>query len=697
MRKAAIDIGGTFTDLVYWDDESRQIVVHKLPSTPDDPARAGLDGLGELLRRAGADPASLDFLVHGTTVATNILLEKNGARVGMLTTRGFRDVLHIGRKNRPHNFSHAQEITRQTQPLVRRRHRMSITERISAPHGTITTPLNEDEVRAAVMELRDEGVEAIAICSLMAFLNPQHEQRMRELVEEIYPEAYLSVSHEVTPLYREYERFSTTALNAYVGPMTARYLERFSTQLVEQGYCAPLTLMTSGGGIAPASDARDKPVSLLLSGPVGALIAGIEVGRQVGHRSVITLDVGGTSADIGVAENGQFRMKHLLDTRIGDYDAMMPMVDIDTLGAGGGSIAWIDSGGMFRVGPKSAGARPGPACYGHGGDEPTATDAMAVLGWFRNQAMGASGLQIDAELARTVLTEKVATPLGLDLLDAAAGVYRIAVNNMVEAIRVNSVAKGYDPREFALIAYGGAGGAFAAEAAQQLSIPKVIVPLNPGVGAAAGLLATATRFEYRSTLWQTLDAPDTQRINQVYGQLTSQAQTQLATSGFSSAQSEYVYLAECRYVGQGYELSIEVSAPPADGDWLAAVSEAFHQAHEKSYLRRFNDKTVMIVNAGLVGIGAVAPLEFPEIPKGNAAIDTGAVVETHETSFVQHNKAVAYETRFIERSKLKAGNCIAGPVVIEQADTTTVLPPNSSASVDTWGNLIVTFTDSGAA
>lgn len=697
MRKAAIDIGGTFTDLVFWDDASRQIVVHKLPSTPDDPARAGLNGLAEVLQRAGADPASLDFLVHGTTVATNILLEKNGASVGMLTTRGFRDVLHIGRKNRPHNFSHAQEIPRQTQPLVRRRHRLPITERISAPGGEITTPLNESEVRAAVLELRDQGVEAIAICSLMAFLNPRHEQRMRELVEEIYPAAFVSVSHEVTPLYREYERFSTTALNAYVGPKTAHYLDRFSARLAEHGYRAPLTLMTSGGGIAPASDARHKPVSLLLSGPVGALIAGIEIGRQVGHASVITLDVGGTSADIGVAADGQFRMKHLLDTRIGDYDAMMPMVDIDTIGAGGGSIAWIDSGGMFRVGPKSAGARPGPACYGHGGLEATTTDAMAVLGWFRDEAMNASGLSIDIELARTVLTEKIATPLGLDLLDAAAGVYRIAVNNMVEAIRVNSVAKGYDPREFALVAYGGAGGAFVAEAAQQLSIPKVVIPLNPGVGAAAGLLATATRFEYRNTLWQSLDAPDTARIDEVYSDLMKQAKQQLATSGFSAAQSEYIFLAECRYVGQGYELSVEVAAPPADGDWLAAVAEAFHQAHEKSYLRRFDDKSIMIVNAGLVGIGAVAPLVFPTIFKGDTQISADAVVETRETFFVENNKAIGYTTRFIERGKLRAGNVIDGPVVIEQADSTTVLPPSSSASVDTWGNLIVSFASPGAS
>jgi N-methylhydantoinase A/oxoprolinase/acetone carboxylase beta subunit len=695
MRRAAIDIGGTFTDLVFWDDETGKVAVHKLPSTPDDPGRAGLAGLEQLMERAGVKPEALDFLVHGTTVATNILLEKNGASVGMITTRGFRDVLHIGRKNRPFNFSHAQDIARQSQPLIRRRHRMPMSERISAPDGSVALELDESEVRNAVRQLREDGVQAIAICCLMSFLNPDHEKRIRDIVDEEYPGAYLSVSHEVSPLYREYERFSTTALNAYVGPKTATYVDGFSTSLVDKGFSAELNLMTSGGGIAPSPQARNKPVSLLLSGPVGALVAGIEVGRHIGHPSVITLDVGGTSADIGVAPNGQLRMKHLLDTKVGDYDAMMPMVDIDTIGAGGGSIAWIDDGGMFRVGPRSAGARPGPACYGHGGTQPTTTDAMTVLGWFREQVLESSGLHINVELARTAVAEHIAAPLDLDVLDAAAGIYRIAVNNMVEAIRVNSVSKGYDPRDFSLVAYGGAGGAFVAEAAQQLSIPQVIVPPNPGVGAAAGLLSTDTRFEYRSTLWETLDDPDAARTNRVFAELRAKAETQLVSSGFAKDQCKLTYLAECRYIGQGYELAVDVPAPPVDNNWFVAVKEAFHKAHEQAYLRCFEDKPVMIVNVGLVGIGAVPPLTTPTLAAGDTKIDPAAIVDTREVHFVSGNRAVAHSTRFVERSNLLAGNVIYGPVVIEQTDTTTILPPNATAIVDTWGNLIVTFAQSG--
>jgi len=697
MRRAAIDIGGTFTDLVLWDDDADSVVVHKLPSTPDDPGLAGFNGLEQLMERTGNKPEALDFLVHGTTVATNILLEKNGASVGMITTRGFRDVLHIGRKNRPHNFSHAQEIVRQTQPLIKRRHRMPVSERISAPHGDVAIELDESEVRDAVRALRTDGVEAIAVCCLLSFLNPDHERRIRDIIAEEFPEAYLSTSHEVTPLYREYERFSTTALNAYVGPKTATYLDRFSKNLEERGFTAELNLMTSGGGIAPSSEAREKPVSLLLSGPVGALIAGIEVGQQSGHPSVITLDVGGTSADIGVAPNGQLRMKHLLDTKVGDYDAMMPMVDIDTIGAGGGSIAWIDDGGMFKVGPRSAGARPGPACYGHGGIEPTVTDAMTLLGWFREQALESSGLHINPELARKAVADRIAGPLDLGTLDAAAGIYRIAVNNMVEAIRVNSVSKGYDPREFALVAYGGAGAAFVAECAQQLSIPTVIIPLNPGVGAAAGLLATDTRFEFRNTLWQSLDQPDLARIEQVYSDLHSRAAAQLDNSGISEERRRYEFKAECRYVGQGYELTVDVPSPPVNDQWLSAVRDAFHTAHEQAYLRRFDDKPVMIVNIGLVGIGAVPPLKQAQLESGKPVVSDKAVIDSRKVHFVEGNKAIAHTARFIDRAKLKARNVVFGPVVIEQTDTTTILPPGSTAIVDNWGNLIVTFAEPGNA
>jgi len=378
---------------------------------------------------------------------------------------------------------------------------------------------------------------------------------------------------------------------------------------------------------------------------------------------------------------------------VGGYDAMIPMVDIDTIGAGGGSIAWRDEGGMFRVGPRSAGAVPGPACYGRGGTEPTVTDAMVVLGWFRDEALAASGLTVDAAAAAQAVRSRVAEPLGLGLYEAAAGIYRIAVSNMVEAIRINSVTKGYDPRDFALVPYGGAGAAFACEAAAQLAIPRVIVPTRPGVGAAAGLLATDTRYEYRATLWTSLQEPDPARIESAYRALAEQAAGQLRRAGFAEDDTTLRWLAECRYVGQGYELPVEVPAPPVDGDWVAAVIEGFHRAHEQAYLRRFDDKPVMIVNVGLAGIGHVPPPVTPEVEAGGAESDGAALLDTRPVRFLQCNEAIGHETAFYARSGLKAGNRIAGPAVIEQADTTTILPPGTLAEVDRYGNLIIGFTE----
>ena len=366
MARIGIDIGGTFTDLIASGRDGRVLATHKLASTPDDPARAAMQGAEQLLRKAGLEFGDVEFCCHGTTVATNALLERKGARTGLITTRGFRDILHIGRKNRPYNFSHYQEIARQSRPLAPRRWRMTVRERIRAPNGEVEVPLNEDDVLEAVARLKEQEVEAVAVCCLFSFLYPGHEQRIAEIARREFPEAYVTASHEIAPLVREYERFSSTAMNAYVGPVTGRYIGRFATALEQAGVPAQLRLMTSSGGMVAPAEAERRPVNLLLSGPVSALIAGIEAAREVGRRNVITLDVGGTSADIGVAPDGQMRMRSLLDTKVGEYDVMTPMVDIATLGAGGGSIAWLDEQGMFRVGPQSAAADPGPGLLRQG-------------------------------------------------------------------------------------------------------------------------------------------------------------------------------------------------------------------------------------------------------------------------------------------------------------------------------------------
>ena len=361
MRRVGVDVGGTHTDLVLIDDERGEFFVHKVPTSAGDPSLGAIAGLRALCRRAEIPPSAIDYFMHGTTIATNIILEHNGAKCGLITTEGFRDVLHIARHKRPHNFSLQLDLPWQKHELVARRHRLTVRERI-AGDGSVLLPLDEDGVRRAARELVAAGVESIAICFMFSFQNPAHERRAAEIVAAEAPGMHLSVSHEVIPLYREYERFSTTCLNAYVGPRTSRYLEKFDTALRGIGMKAGLHLMQSSGGCATLDAARRRSVTLLMSGPVGGVLGGAWVGVSAGLPSVITLDVGGTSADIGVAPNGELRYKHLLDTRIGDYHAMVPMAEVDTIGAGGGSIAYVDVAGQFQVGPKSAGADPGPCC-----------------------------------------------------------------------------------------------------------------------------------------------------------------------------------------------------------------------------------------------------------------------------------------------------------------------------------------------
>lgn len=693
MYQIGIDVGGTFTDFVLYNDETGETSIHKMPSTPADPSRAAIAGIEALSAREGFDPAQLNRVLHGTTIATNIILQRGGARVGMITTEGFRDILHIGRKKRPLNFSNYQDVPRQTAPLVPRRLRLTVSERVRAPDGAVEIPLDEEAARRALRRLADEGVEAVAVAFLFAFLNPDHEIRVRELAEEECPGVFVTCSHEVSPLHREYERFSTTALNAYVGPATASYTDRFSKSLDEMGIRSDLRLMTSAGGLIGSRVARHRPVSLLASGPVGALIKGIDIGRSIGQPGIITLDVGGTSADVGVAHDGRMRLKHVLDTRIGDYDAMVPMVDVSSIGAGGGSIARVDEGGMFQVGPRSAGAVPGPACYGLGGEEPTVTDALVCLGWFRPETLEGSGIAIDPALAEEAVRTGIAEPLGLALEDAALGIYRIACRRMIEAIRLGSISKGYDPADFALVVFGGAGAAFAAEIARELGIPKAIVPLHPGVGAAAGLLSTDIRYEYMASHWAELDGADLSAVAEKCRSMAAQARRELARDGFADADVSVGFQADCRYKGQGYELRVDTPPDFADG-WKTAVADAFHREHERQYLRRFADTPVQLVNLRAVGTGRISAGAGPaaEREPGRDSTDSGlgpAPVDSCTAVFPAGDGWIRCDAAVYRRTGLISGTAIEGPAVVEQQDTTTVLPPDFRAMADRCGNLLI--------
>jgi N-methylhydantoinase A/oxoprolinase/acetone carboxylase beta subunit len=693
MRHIGVDVGGTFTDLVLTGaagqpGEPGGYVVHKVPSTPDDPSRAIVEGIAELCALGGIEPADVGLVVHGTTVATNMLIERTGAPAGMITTEGFRDLLHIARKKRPFNFSSHQDVPWQKYPLIRRRHRLTVPERVAGPDGQVVTPLDEDAVRAAAEQLKDSGLRSIAVCFLFSFLNPEHERRAVQIVRTVLPDAFVSASHEIVPLYREYERFNTTAVNVYIGPATSGYLGSLVTALGRAGVGAPVRLMSSASGMVTAEAAMRMPVTLLMSGPAAGLLAGVQTGRAAGNPSVITLDVGGTSSDIGIAPGGEVRMRHLLDTKVQDCQVMIPMADIETVGAGGGSIASVSAEGVLDVGPGSAGAVPGPVCYGRGGTQPTVTDAVAVLGWLRSETFFGGRLTLGVDAAREAVTRAVAEPLGVSAEQAAAGIYTVATHNIANAIAQLSIRRGHDPRDFALVAQGGAGPLFACSMAAETGVARVIVPPHPGLASAFGLLSTDIRYEFVATAWRSSGGLDPAELDAKYQDLLRTARDQLAADGVPEADMSFEFHADCRYPSQGYELRVPGDAPPVDDGWLAKLISRFHELHQATYRSSFEDRDVHIVNVRVVAVGrvarpAAAGLEVPtdHVPDPDARIGGW---------FGAGGRLAQQTTMVYARDRLKAGARILGPAVIEQPDTTTVVEPGFQAVVDPRRNLVIT-------
>jgi len=685
--KIGVDVGGTFTDLILINPQSGNSIIHKVPSTPKNPSDGVIRGVYEICDMANINPGEIKQFFHGTTVATNIVLEHNGANVGMLTTEGFRDILHIARHKRPYNFSLYQDLPWQKYPLVKRRNRLVLSERITA-EGNVLIPLDEEKTREQIRKLKAEKVDAIAVCFLFSFKNSQHENRVKEIIQEEYPEVFLSISNEVLPQYREYERFSTVALNAYIGPKTSNYIKKLRSDLIDLGVESELHLMQSNGGIATSEMAANKPINLLLSGPVAGLIGGINAAQNAGFENIITLDIGGTSADIGVAPGGEMRMRHLLDTRIGQYNAMIPMVDIDTIGAGGGSIAYVDEGGIFRVGPQSAGADPGPACYNRGGTLPTSTDANVLLGRIRPENRLAGSMDLKPELSEVAYKEHIADKLNITPLDAAAGALKIMTHNMVNAIEMNSVRKGYDPRDFTLVAAGGAGPLFACDIAEELNIPYVVVPPYPGITAAIGLLTTDITYEQVSTVWSPLKADSVEKLQSEFSKLEQQAKDSLRADGIDEENIILKRVCDCRYEGQGYELRVDAPKGNIDKHWVEEVVNAFHEVHEREYASKFLDQEVLAINIRVIGIGVVksknrllAQSESLELNRNN--------ITKSPVYFWINDKLTKVETSFYNRVDIPFGEELIGPAIIQQKDSTTVIPPYCKATFDEHGNIVV--------
>jgi N-methylhydantoinase A len=686
MKLVGVDVGGTFTDLVLFDTGKNATIVHKVPSTPDDPSRGVVSGILELCRRNGIDKASITQVYHGTTVATNAVLEHKGARTGMITTRGYRDIIHIGRHQRPQHYSIMQEIPWQDRPLVKRRFRKVVTERLIPPKGEVLSPLAEDEVREAAQALKKGGVESIAVCFLFSYLNGAHEERAKAIVAEEHPDAFVTTSATVVPQFREFERFTTAAMNAFIGPRVRRYVQRLDTSLKDAGLTADLRVMRSNGGLATPGTIAELPVLTLLSGPAAGVLGGGWSGALSKRKNLITFDIGGTSADIGVITKSRFGEASARDTWIGGYPVIVPMIDIHTIGAGGGSIAYVDAGGAFRVGPESAGAQPGPAAYMRGGTRPTVTDANVVLGRLDKDNFLGGEMGLDVAAAEKVIDE-LAVQLNLNRLEAAEGTLTVVNSNMANAIRTKTVQKGIDPRDYALVAFGGAGPLHGAEVARMLGIPEVIVPPYPGITSAMGLLTTDLKYDIVRTEFQVSSDFDYDRLNREFKAMREALVQQFAADGIGAKTIRFERHADARYVGQGYELRVGIADSALNHAAMKKTLDEFHAIHKREYGHSFAESPVEIVNIRLTGIAPVPKIGKFKAGKGGTLKE--ALVKRDRSVFRFRDQLQTFDTAFYRRELLPLKTAVKGPAIILQTDSTTVVPPGCSITADEGGNLIL--------
>ena len=689
--RLGIDVGGTFTDGILIDEETGESRIAKVPSTPSDPSVGFLAAVERIAREAGVGAVDVGYLVHGTTVATNAIIEGKLAPTGFITTEGFRDMLEIQRQIRPSLYDLLFEKPR---PLAPRYLCFGIPERLDAS-GAVRTPLDEKAVAGAAEALRREGVEALAVCYLHAYLDATHERRTREIVHEVFPDAVVSLSSEVAPEFREYFRASTTLINAGVRPIVERYLSNIEARLREAGLEGQLLVMQSSGGVLTFEAARTKPVFMVESGPAAGVIVSAHLGEVLGFDKILSFDMGGTTAKTGLVEHGTpsitkeyevgtaARAEH--GAKGAGYPIRTPVIDLVEIGAGGGSIAWVDSGGVLRVGPQSAGADPAPACYGKGGTEPTITDANLVLHRLDPDHFLGGEMRLDEEAARRAIQARCADPLGLDVLEVALGIVEIANNAMVGALRRISVQRGHDPRDFVLVAFGGAGPVHANRLAAELDIPTVLVPMSPGTTSAMGLLVTDIRHDHSATLIQRADALDAKRVNRLYREMEGRGEKALLAEGMGHSRIGFERLVDMRYVGQSYELSIPLGEARVE-DVLERMLADFHAEHERAYGFAAPEEPVELVTLRLTAVGRIAKPRLRELParSGDANAARRAV---RRVWFAESGGFV--DCPMYDRYRLPAGGVLEGPAIVEEMDSTTVIHPGFRGEVDRYGNLLI--------
>ena len=673
-----VDTGGTFTDLIAVERETRALRLAKVPSVPGDPSQAVRDALQKLFD-GGIAPGDIGMLVHGTTVATNALLEGEGARTGLLITRGFRAVYEARGWSQPRGSDLLDTFFQKPRLLVPQHLTEEVTERLDY-RGEVLVPLDEAALRQSVRRLAADGVEAIAVCFLFSFLNPDHERRAARIIAEEAPRCRISISSTVLPVIREYPRLSTTVIDAYVGPKIGHYLLRLEERLRAAGVTTPqLFLMQSNGGLMRISIGARHPNQTLLSGPAAGVIAGAALAERAARHHVVTFDMGGTSTDISVIVNG--RMLETTEGEIAGQDIGTPMLKVRTLGAGGGTIAAIGKDGLLKVGPRSAGAAPGPACYGRGGTEPTVTDANLVLGALSGDTLLAGTMRLDAAAARRALETRVGAPLGLDAVGAAKGILRIVNTQMAVDLRLALQEQGQDPRRFALVAFGGAGPLHAAYLAKSVGIPTVLVPPYPGINCAMGMLQTAVRHSYLRSEVGVLSRFPVERMRELFAALEREALAEAREEGFAPEAAKLTRLLDLRYPHQGYTLAVEVTGEDKD-----AIKRDFDELHRQVYGQSAPREDAEIVTFRLQAEIAVPKLELAPLAAG----ESGSVrARKGERPLYDLDADRFVAAGIYDRAQLKAGDRVAGPAVIEQFDATTLVLAGQAATVDPYGTLVI--------
>lgn len=678
--RIGVDTGGTFTDVSLIEESTGKMYITKVPSTPENVSIGVLNGVKEIIENTNIKYKDLNFFIHGSTVATNALLERKGAKSALLTTKGFKDVLQIGRQTRPKLYDFR---ARKSDPFIPRNLRIELNERIDA-QGNVMKSVDYDEVLKIGERLKNENIESLAICFINSYLNPINEMKVKEILEGVIPDTSITLSFDVLPEIKEYERTSTVVANAYVLPKMKSYLKFLETSIKKMGIPSSLYIMQSNGGVISTDTAITMPVRTILSGPAGGVIAGSIVANKTSSKDLITIDMGGTSLDAALIKNGN--PQYTTTSEIEGHPIKVPMIEMHTIGSGGGSIAWIDSGGALRVGPHSAGANPGPVCYGKGGTEVTVSDANVILGRLNPESILGGKMKLDLASARKVLNEKIAIPLGVSIEEAAEGILKVVNANMVRGIRVVSIEKGHDTRDFSLMAFGGAGPLHAVDIALELGCKEVLVPPSPGITCAIGMLMADVRHDYVKSFTSKISKMDYKTVNNVIYDLEQSASLDLKKEGFQEERTEFKISLDLRYCNQAFEINIPLKENYVSEEVIADAIEEFHQTHEKVYGFDRRDEDLEVVNVRGIGLGIIEKIQIDE--KASGSNGEGATSNKISTRSVYFGGSYI-ETTIYKDLICSEGLVIKGPAIIEQFDTTIVIHPSFNAQIDQYGNIVI--------